>query len=134
MKLRITESEAKKLGVKVPAQKHKSKYNARKVRLDGITFDSKAEAKRYAELLMLERAGAISDLQRQVEFTLIPAQKIDGMCVERACKYKADFVYLENGKRVVEDVKGLKTKDYIIKRKLMLYVYGIRIKEVNKND
>lgn len=132
MKLRITESETKKLGVKVPVQKRKSKYNARKVRLDGITFDSKAEAKRYAELLMLERAGVISDLQRQVEFTLIPAQKIEGKCVERACKYKADFVYLEDGKCVVEDVKGLKTKDYIIKRKLMLYFHGIRIREVHK--
>lgn len=133
MTLRITKAEAKKICVTTPAQNRKSKYNARKVRLDGITFDSKVEAKRYAELLMLERAGAISDLKRQVEFTLIPAQKIDGKCVERACKYKADFVYTENGKRVVEDVKGLKTKDYIIKRKLMLYVHGVRIKEVNKN-
>lgn len=130
--MRITDAKAKKLGVKVPVQKSKSKYNARKVRLDGITFDSKAEAKRYAELVLLQKSGVISDLQRQVEFTLIPAQKIDGKCVERACKYKADFVYLENGKRVVEDVKGIKTKEYIIKRKLMLYVHGIRIKEVKK--
>lgn len=128
MTLRITKAEARKLGLR--SQKSRSKYNAKNVQIDGITFDSKAEAKRYAELLMLEKSGVISDLQRQVEFTLIPAQKIDGKCVERACKYKADFVYLEDGKRVVEDVKGLKTKDYIIKRKLMLYVHGIRIKEV----
>lgn len=128
MTLRITKAEARNLGIR--SQKGRSKYNAKTVQLDGITFDSKSEAKRYAELLMLERAGAISDLQRQVEFTLIPAQYIDGKCVERACKYKADFVYLEDGKRVVEDVKGLKTKDYIIKRKLMLYIHGIRIMEV----
>lgn len=129
MTLRMTQADAKKLGVKVPEQKKRSKYNARKVRIDGITFDSKAEADRYAQLVLLQRAGKISNLQRQVEFVLIPAQKIDRKCVERACKYKADFVYLENGKRVVEDVKGLKTKDYIIKRKLMLYVHGIRIRE-----
>lgn len=113
--------------------KHQSKYNAKKIRIDGITFDSKAEAKRYTELIMLQKSGVISDLQRQVEFTLIPTQYIDGKCVERACKYKADFVYTEDGKRIVEDVKGQKTKDYIIKRKMMLYVHGIKIKEVNKN-
>ena len=128
--LRISESAARKIGVK---SKTRSKYNAQKARIDGITFDSKAEAERYAQLVLLQRACKIAYLQRQVEFELIPAQYIDGKCVERACKYKADFVYIENGKRIVEDVKGLKTKDYIIKRKLMLYVYGIRIKEVNKN-
>ena len=129
MTLRISEADARKIGLK--AQK-RSKYHAKKVRIDGITFDSKAEAERWFQLVWLQSVGKISNLQRQVEFTLIPAQNIDGKCVERACKYKADFVYLEDGKRVVEDVKGMKTKDYIIKRKLMLYVHGIRIREVHR--
>lgn len=108
----------------------KSKYHSRKITRDGMTFDSMKEYRRYCELLLLERAGAITDLQRQVKFELIPAQRIDGKVVERACQYIADFVYLENGKKVVEDTKGVKTKDYIIKRKLMLYIHGIQVKEV----
>ena len=122
----------------------KSKYNARKCIVNGITFDSRKEAYRYQELLLLSRAGVIESLQRQVKFVLIPAQyetyerygkngnKLqDGTrLVERECTYVADFVYTENGKLVVEDVKGLRTKDYIIKRKLMLYTHGIRIREV----
>lgn len=111
-----------------------SKFGNKKYTIDGIKFDSKKESQRYCELRMLERAGQISDLQLQVEFILIPAQyrEVDGKrkCVERECKYFADFVYTENGKRIVEDTKGFKTKDYIIKRKLMLYKYGIRIREV----
>lgn len=105
------------------------KYKAKKTEYDGIIFDSKKEANRYAELRLLERAGEISGLQRQVNFTLIPSQKIDGKVVERACTYKADFTYQHNGKTVVEDTKGFKTPEYIIKRKLMLYIHGIRIKE-----
>lgn len=107
-----------------------SKYHSRKITRDGMTFDSMKEYRRYCELLLLERAGAITDLQRQVKFELIPAQRIDGKVAERACSYVADFVYQENGKRVVEDTKGVKTKDYIIKRKLMLHIHGIRVKEV----
>lgn len=107
-----------------------NKYKNIKVFLDGHTFDSKKEAKRYYELRLLEKAGEITDLQTQVKFVLIPSQRIDGKVVERECAYKADFVYKENGKTVVEDTKGFKTKDYVIKRKMMLFVYGIRIKEV----
>ena len=108
-----------------------SKYRAKKTEVEGIVFDSKKEAARYQELKLFERAGVISDLQRQVKFVLIPVQRINGKVVERECSYVADFVYLdEAGKKVVEDTKGVKTKDYIIKRKLMLYVHGIRIKEV----
>lgn len=106
------------------------KYRARKTEVDGIVFDSKLEAHRYRELQLLERAGEISDLQRQVKYELIPSQKLDGKVVERAVTYVADFVYLENNKLVVEDTKGVRTKDYIIKRKLMLYVHHIRVKEV----
>jgi hypothetical protein len=108
----------------------RNKYYSRKVTIDGITFDSQKEARRFRELCLLERAGQITDLQRQVKFELIPSQRIDGKVVERACTYVADFVYLENYKWVVEDTKGFKTKDYIIKRKLMLHKYGIRIREI----
>lgn len=106
-----------------------TKYRNKKAVVDGITFDSRKEARRYKELLLLERAGAITNLQMQVKYVLIPSQRIDGKVVERECAYKADFVYQENGETVVEDTKGFKTKDYIIKRKLMLYVHGIRIRE-----
>lgn len=106
------------------------KYHNKKVTFDGEVFDSQKEAMRFAELKMLERAGVITELRRQVSFELIPPQKINGRSAERACCYKADFVYTENGETIVEDVKGFRTKDYIIKRKLMLYVYGIKIKEV----
>ena len=107
-----------------------SKYYSRKVTKDGVTFDSVKEYRRFCELSLLERAGAIADLKRQVKFELIPSQRIDGKVVERPCTYVADFVYQEGGKTVVEDTKGFRTKDYIIKRKLMLHVHGIRITEV----
>ena len=101
-----------------------TKYNAKKTVLDGITFDSKKEAARFQELRLLERAGEIQDLYCQVEYELIPKQK-----GERACHYVADFVYTENGKKIVEDVKGKRTREYIIKRKLMLERHGVKIRE-----
>lgn len=109
-----------------------TKYNNKKITVDGQIFDSKKEANRYKELLLLEKAGEIYDLRRQVKFKLIPTQRdeVTGEVVERECSYKADFVYEEDGKTVVEDVKGFRTKEYIIKRKLMLWRYGIRIMEV----
>lgn len=107
-----------------------SKYKSRKVTVGGITFDSRKEYTRWVELILLLKSGQISDLKRQVKFELIPSQRIDGKVVERACSYVADFVYTENGKTVVEDTKGFKTPEYIIKRKLMLYIHGIRIVEV----
>lgn len=106
------------------------KYGNRKITRDGITFDSVKEYKRFCELTLLERAGEITDLQRQVKFMLIPSQKIDGKVVERPVHYIADFVYQEDGQTVVEDTKGFKTKDYILKRKMMLHTHGIRIREV----
>lgn len=125
----------------------KSKYGAKKTVYDGITFDSKKEAKRYQELSLLESQGIIRDLRRQVKYTLIPAQRepntigerggvIKGKLIEREVAYIADFVYYdtETGKEVVEDVKGCKDggayQVFTIKRKLMLYRYGIKIKEV----
>lgn len=109
-----------------------SKYRNVKTTLDGITFDSAKEARRYAELRLLERAGQIFNLQRQVPFVLIPKQVRDGKTIERPVVYKADFVYTENGKEVVEDVKSTatKTKEYVLKRKLLLWQYGIQIREV----
>ncbi len=107
-----------------------TKYKSRKVIVGGQVFDSKREYSRWCELVLLLKAGQVTDLKRQVKFELIPSQRVDGKVVERACTYVADFVYTENGKTVVEDTKGFKTKDYIIKRKLMLWVHGIRIIEV----
>ena len=107
------------------------KYGNRKVTIDGITFDSRKEANRWFELKMLQKAHVIRNLNRQVTFELIPEQKEGNRIIERACSYKADFVYDDaDGNFVVEDTKGVKTKDYVIKRKLMLYMHGIRIKEV----
>lgn len=108
------------------------KYHNRKIKVDGMTFDSKLEARRFQELKLLERAGEIKDLCCQIKFELIPSQRVNGKVIERAVSYVADFVYEDKatGKTVVEDTKGFKTKDYIIKRKLMLHKYGIRIKEV----
>ena len=106
-----------------------NKYGARKVTVDGIEFDSRREASRYSELLVMQRSGVIRDLQRQEEFTLIPK------CgKERAAKYHADFSYIDTatGKKVVEDVKSraTKTKDYVLRRKLMNWRYDIQIQEV----
>lgn len=102
-----------------------NKYGARKVKApDGEVFDSMKEYHRWCYLRLLARAGRISDIHRQVSFELIPKQK-----GERACSYIADFTYQENGKLVVEDCKGYRTETYKIKKKLMLWVHGIKIKE-----
>ena len=106
-----------------------AKYHNKKLTVDGQTFDSGKEYRRFRELCLLERAGQIAGLQRQVKFELLPAQRIDGKVVERACSYVADFVYTEDGQQVVEDAKGMRTQEYRLKRKLMLWVHGIRIKE-----
>lgn len=107
------------------------KYGNRKTTtFDGITFDSAKEARRWGELKLMQKAGVISDLKRQVKYELLPSQYNHGRCVERGVSYIADFVYKEQGNTVVEDTKGARTPDYIIKRKLMLYVYHIQIKEV----
>ena len=118
------------------------KYGNAKSEVDGELFDSRKEARRYLWLKYQLDNGKISDLQRQVRFELIPAQREPdtvgprggvkkGRTIELACDYVADFVYRnEDGTTVVEDTKGMRTKDYVIKRKLMLYVHGIRIKEI----
>ena len=107
-----------------------SKFGNKKVVVNGIQFDSKREARRYLDLRAMEIAGQIQNLRLQVKYLLIPSQRIDGKSVEREVTYVADFVYEQNGETVVEDSKGHRTKDYIIKRKLMLSVWGIQIREV----
>lgn len=119
-----------KLSASDKSAQNASKYGNKKVEVNGILFDSKREARRYLELNALEKAGEIQDLQLQVKFLLIPSQRIDGKVVEREVTYKADFVYKKNGETIVEDSKGHRTKDYILRRKLMLHVHGVRIREV----
>lgn len=109
---------AAQIAAQVPKVK-RSKYHNVKIELDGRTFDSQKEFNRYGELKLLERAGLISELKLQVPFELIPVQ-VGGLRKERPLTYVADFTYIdEHGKLVIEDTKGVKTKDYIIKRKLM---------------
>ena len=112
------------------------KYNNKKVVVNGITYDSKKEYARHCDLMLMERAGLISQLQRQVKYELIPTQRIDGKVVERPISYIADFVYYKDGGLVVEDVKGYRDPasagyaKFVIKRKLMLWIHKIRITEV----
>lgn len=99
------------------------------VKVDG--YDSKRERDRCTVLRLMQEAGAISNLREKVVYILIPAQYVDGKCVERACTYTADFVYEDAGGRtVVEDVKGYPNDRWPIKRKLMLHIHGIRVQEV----
>lgn len=106
-----------------------SKYHSTPTEVNGIRFDSKREANRWAELRILERAGKIQKLKRQVRYLLIPSQYRDGKCVEREASYIADFVYIKDGHLVVEDCKGFRTPEYRLKRKLMLERYDIRLVE-----
>ena len=125
-----------------------AKYYNKKVVVDGIEFDSKKEGQRYRELSLMQRAGKITGLRLQVPFELIPNQyetvtvqlktktKEVEKLVERKVEYVADFVYtdFEKNETVVEDVKGYKQGGayavFQIKRKLMLHVYGIKVKEI----
>ena len=128
------------------AYKRQKYGNIRTLTVDGISHDSRKEARRWNELLLLERAGMISDLRRQVKYVLIPKQtesverysertgrrlKDGERTIESECSYIADFVYVDSatGKTVVEDSKGVRTKEYRIKKKLMLYVHGVKIHE-----
>lgn len=121
----------------------RSKYHNRKITRDGETFDSIKEYQRWCELKLLERAGEITELRRQVKFKLLPTMREPvcemssqgvfkkGKVIECGVDYVADFVYKNKiGFEVVEDVKGVRTKEYILKRKMMLYFHHIRIKEI----
>lgn len=120
-----------------------SKYHAKKASVQGEVFDSKKEARRFIELRQMECAGLISRLERQKKFVLIPAQYEEGTrgprggykkgkLLEREVAYYADFVYYDEEKKeyVVEDTKGVRTPEYIIKQKLMLWLKGCQIREV----
>lgn len=124
-----------------------NKYHSTKCKCrQGHIHDSVKEAQRCNELTLLQRAGTIINLRQQVKYVLIPTQRElasgcytkgkykgqpkQGKVLEKEIAYYADFVYTENGTEVVEDVKGVRTEVFKIKRKLMLYVHGIRIKEV----
>ncbi|MBU3577524.1 DUF1064 domain-containing protein [Polynucleobacter sp. UK-Kesae-W10] len=112
----------------------RSKYNAVKVQVDGITFASKAESVRYQELKFLERAGHIHKLELQPKFELAPSVKFKGATrATPALRYLADFKYIDHlGETIVEDVKGHITDSYRIKKHLMLAILGIEIVEVKK--
>lgn len=108
----------------------RNKYNAKKTTVYGITFDSKREAARYLELHALLRGGEITDLKRQVPFELIPPQKVHGK-PWRGITYIADFTYKNaDGEYVVEDVKGVRTEIYRMKKKMMWYFNKIEVKEI----
>ena len=110
-----------------------SKYNSRKTTVDGITFDSKKEARRYLVLKQMEQDGEIKNLRLQVPVELIPSFEImvDGKKRKRRpITYIADFVYYKNDEKVIEDVKGLRTPVYNIKKKLFEYRYHETIREV----
>lgn len=119
------------------------KYHSKKVHIDNETFDSKKEYKRYLELKEKQRKGEIRELKRQVKFELIPTQyEIIGIytkgqkkglpkrkVVQRPVAYIADFTYIENEEYIVEDSKGYRTTDYILKKKMMYYFKKIKIRE-----
>ena len=106
-----------------------SKYKAVKTTVAGVTFDSKREAARHAELLLLQRAGEIRGLRRQVVYELVPGVKFAGAARARpAIRYTADFVYVEHDKFVIEDVKGVETPEFRIKRHLLLALHGLEVR------
>lgn len=110
---------------------YRNKYHNKKTTLGGKTFDSQKEGLRYLGLLSMQQRGEISELREQVKFVLIPTQRDEnGVLVEKECSYYADFVYRDSdGQLVVEDVKGMRTDAYKIKKKLMYERYKIKIKE-----
>ena len=107
-----------------------NKYRSQKVEFDGIVFASQKEGRRYQYLKLLEKAGEISGLQMQVKHELIPPQRDEDGKYIRAVYYVSDFEYTQDGRKVVEDVKGFRTKEYKLKKKLLLFREGITIREV----
>lgn len=100
-----------------------NKYRNRPTTVDGLRFASKREANRWVQLQTLERAGLITDLNRQVPFSL----DVNGVHI---CRYIADFTYRENGGTVVEDAKGVQTASYVLKARLMKACHGLAVREV----
>lgn len=106
-----------------------AKYRSRKTEVNGMTFDSAAEARAYLALKARQAAGEITDLQTQVAFELAPSVRIQGR-KRPPLRYVADFSYIEGGKLVVADAKGVITEGYRIKRHLMAAVHGVEIREI----
>lgn len=122
----MTIDEFKALRAAPAPTRKPSKYHAKK----SGGYDSKKEHQRANQLKLMQRAGLISNLREQVKYVLIPTQRDpDGKLLEKECSYYADFVYDKDGVTVVEDAKGYRTEEYKLKRKLMLHVHGISIKE-----
>jgi len=109
------------------APKKQNKFKAKVTWVDGIRFASQGEATRYSQLKIRERAGEITDLELQVEYSL----DVNGLHI---ATYMADFVYIENGQKVVEDFKGVRTRLYILKAKLMKALHGITIYETGRRQ
>lgn len=107
----------------------KVKYHNKKCEYKGLKFDSLKERNHYIVLEHLEKTGQIKDLKRQVKFELQPSFKLNGKTI-RAINYIADFTYLKDNKLVVVDTKGFRTKDYLLKKKMFQYKYGMEIVEV----
>ncbi len=135
--LRFSRAQAAKLGIDLGGQapaKRKNKFGAERQVIEGRTFDSTKEARRYQQLLLLEKTGELTGLRTQVDFPLLPKQSKPSGGIERPAKYTADFVYqTKDGKTVVEDTKSPPTRakaDYVLRRKLMLFVHGIEVIEV----
>jgi hypothetical protein len=99
----------------------RSKYRAKRTVIDGITFASRGEALRYQDLRYMEKAGRIKDLQLQVAYPM----SVNGY---KLCTYVADFVYLEDGKKIVEDFKGVRTPIFRLKAKMMKALLGIELR------
>lgn len=124
--MRISESQYRQF---IGNYTKQNKYHNKKVEYDGIKFDSVKEKNRYIGLKQLERLGVIQNLQRQVKYELQPSFKLNEKTI-RSITYIADFVYIQDGVEVIEDVKGMRTKEYLLKKKLFEYKYQKEIKEI----
>lgn len=124
--MRISESQYRQF---IGNYTKQNKYHNKKVEYDGIKFDSTKEKNRYIGLKQLEKLGVIQSLQRQVKYELQPSFKLNGKTI-RSITYIADFVYIQDGVEVIEDTKGFRTKDYLLKKKLFEYKYQKEIKEI----
>ena len=108
-----------------------SKYRNQRIEVDGMMFDSKGEAAHYGRLKLAKQAGAVLDFERQVPFVFEVTYRANGREVVRKMKYIADFVVtFKDGRKEVQDFKGHKTREYKQKKKLMLELYGIEIREI----
>ena len=126
--MRISETQYKQF-INKAIEFKQNKYHNKKVEYDGIKFDSVKEKNRYIGLKQMEKLGVIQNLQRQVKYELQPSFKLNGKTI-RTITYIADFVYVQDDVEVIEDVKGMRTKEYLLKKKMFEYKYQKEIKEI----